>query len=57
MIAHGNVEGAPLGIKFVYSSPGRYMTAKAAAPPKPFQPRTDDVFPYADQPDSVCVIA
>jgi alpha-mannosidase len=44
----GNIIGGPLGFNFVYSSPGRYMTAKAARPPKPFPLRTDDIFPYSD---------
>lgn len=54
MIAIGNTVGGPIGFHFVYSSPGRYFTAKAAAPPKPFPLRTDDIFPYADRPDAVC---
>ena len=53
MIALGNAVGGPLGFHFIYSSPGRYFTAKAAAPPKAFPLRTDDIFPYADEPDAV----
>ena len=53
MIKWGNTIGGPLGFNFVYSSPGRYMTAKAAAPPKPFPLRTDDIFPYSDSLDAM----